>query len=110
MTIQEAQAEINKCEQDITRAHSSLCSAAGAVGSSAKECADGSRLRRTLLPLLISLFGIIIFSTAWFWALVLIGTGIYIAYNQNQRAGGVVERVSNEQKTLDATISRNSTI
>ena len=49
MTVQQAQAEINKCEQEIAFAHSSLCIAARTVGSSAKECADGSKTKKTLL-------------------------------------------------------------
>ena len=43
MTAQQAQAEINKCEQDIVRAHSALCNAAKNVGESAKECAIGGK-------------------------------------------------------------------
>lgn len=110
MTVQQAQAEINKCEQDITRAHSSLCSAAMSVGSSAKECADGSKTKKTLLPLLISLIGIFCFAGAWFLGLVLIIVGIAIAYNMNQSAGKVVSKVEAAQKTLNSTIENNSKI
>lgn len=110
MTVQQAQAEINKCEQDITRAHSSLCSAARTVGSSAKECASGSKIKKTLLPLLISLIGIFSLSSATFWGLVLIIVGIVIAYNMNQNAGAVVGKVVTAQKTLNSTIDNNSKI
>lgn len=110
MTVQQAQTEINKCEQDITRAHSSLCSAARTVGSSAKECADGSKTKKTLLPLLISLMGILFFSSAWFLGLVLIIAGIVLAYNLNQSAGSVVSKVEAAQKTLNSTIDNNSKI
>ena len=85
MTVQQAQAEINKCEQEITRAHSALCSAARTVGSSAKECADGSKTKKTLLPLIISVIGIFFyFGSAWFLGLVMIIAGIDKAYNMNQ--------------------------
>lgn len=110
MTVQQAQAEINKCEQEITRAHSSLCSAARAVGSSAKECADGGKTKKTLLPLFISFFGILFFGADWFWGLVLIIGGIVIAYNVNQKAGSVVSKVESAQETLNRTIDNNSQI
>ena len=110
MTVQQAQAEINKCEQDITRAHSSLCSAARSVGASAKECADGSKTKKTLFPLVISLIGIFLFSSSWFLAIVMIITGIVIAYNMNQKAGSVVNKVATAQKQLNITIDNNSKI
>lgn len=110
MTIQQAQAEINKCEQEITRAHSSLCSAAKTVGSSAKQCADGSKTKETLLPLLISLCGIFFFGSAWFLSVILIIVGIFIAYANNQGEGIVVRNVEAAQKTLNSTIDNNSRI
>ena len=110
MTVQQAQTEINKCEQEITCAHSSLCSAARTVGSSAKECADGSKTKKTLFPLLISIIGIFFFSSAWFLGVVLIIVGIVIAYNMNQSAGSVVRNVESAQKTLNSTIDSNSKI
>lgn len=110
MTVQQAQAEINTCEQEITRAHSSLCSAARTVGSSAKECADGSKTKKTLLPLLISIIGIFLFSSAWFLGVILIIAGIVIAYNMNQSAGSVVSKVESAQETLNNTINSNSKI
>lgn len=110
MTIQQAQAEINKCEQEITRAHSSLCSAAKTVGSSAKECADGSKTKETLRPLLISLIGIFFFGSAWFLGLVLVIFGIVIAYNMNRSAGSVIRNVEAAQNTLNSTIDNNSKI
>jgi len=110
MTVQQAQAEINKCEQEITRAHSSLCSAARTVGSRAKECADGRKTKKTLLPLIISVIGIFFFGSAWFLGLVMIIAGIVIAYNMNQSAGSVVSKVEAAQKTLNSTIDNNSKI
>lgn len=111
MTVQQAQAEINKCEQEITRAHSALCSAARTVGSSAKECADGSKTKKTLLPLIISVIGIFFyFGSAWFLGLVMIIAGIDKAYNMNQSAGSVVSKVEAAQKTLNSTIDNNSKI
>ena len=110
MTVQQAQDEINKCEREITRAHSSLCSAARTVGSSAKECADGSKAKKTLLPLIISIIGIFLFSSAWFLGVILIIAGIVIAYNMNQRAGSIVSNVESAQKTLNSMIDSNSKI
>lgn len=110
MTVQQAQAEINKCEQEITRTHSSLCSAARRIGSSAKECADDSKTKKTLFPLIISLIGIFCFGSAWFLGVVLIIVGIVIAYNMNQSAGSVVSKVEAAQKTLNSTIDNNSKI
>lgn len=110
MTVQQAQTEINDCEKKITHAHYSLCSAARAVGASAKECADGSKTKKTLLPLLISIIGILLFSSAWFLGVVLIIVGIVIAYNMNQSAGSVVSNVESAQDTLNRTIDSNSDI
>lgn len=110
MTVQQAQAEINKCEQEITRSHSSLCSSARSVGASAKECADGSKTKRTLMPLIISVIGIFFFSSAWFFGLVLIAAGIFIAYNMNQSASSLVSKVESAQRTLNSTIDSNSKI
>lgn len=110
MTVQQAQAEIDKCEQEITRAHSSLCSAARTVGSSAKECADRNKTKKTLFPLLISLVGFFLFGSAWFLGLVLIVVGIFIAYSMNQSAGFVVRKVVDAQKTLNNTVDNNAKI
>ena len=110
MTAQQAQSEINKCEQDIIRAHSSLCSAARSVGANAKECADGSKTKETLLPLIITLLGIFFFSTAWFIALCMIIGGIAMAYNSNQSANSVVNEVESAQRRLNSTIDDNSKI
>ena len=110
MTVQQARAEINTCEQKITRAHYSLCSAARTVGSSAKKCADGSKTKKTLLPLLISIIGIFLFSSEWVLGVILIIAGIVIAYNMNRSAGSVVSKVESAQKTLNSTIDSNSKI
>ena len=110
MTAQQAQAEINKCEWDITRAHSSLCNAARSVGLSAKECADESKTKKTLYPLIISVMGILFFSSAWFLGIVLIIAGIVIAYNMNQQASSVVNKVESAQRQLNSTIDNNSKI
>ncbi len=110
MTVQQAQAEIEKCEQEIMRAHSSLCSAARMVGSSAKECADGSKTKKTLFPLLISLIGILISVADGFSGLVLIIVGIAVAYNMNRKAGSVVNKVESAYKQLNSTIDNNSKI
>ena len=108
MTVQQAQAEINHCEQEIIRAHSSLCSAARMVGSSAKKCADSGKTKKTLSPLTI--IGIFFFGSAWFLGVILIIAGIVIAYNMNQSAGSVVSKVESAQKTLNSTIDSNSKI
>lgn len=112
MTVQQAQAEINKCEQEITCAHSSLCSAARTIGSSAKECADRSKARKILFPLIISLVGIFffLFGSAWFLGLVLIIVGIVIACIMDQSASLVSSKVAAAQKMLNSTIDNNSII
>ena len=110
MTVQQAQAEINKCEQEIIYAHSSLCGAARVVGLRAKECADKSKTKKTLFPLIISIIGIFLFEAHWFLGLVLIVVGIVIAYNKNKSAGSVVGKVEMAQITLNSTIDNNSKI
>lgn len=110
MTAQQAQAEINKCEQDIIRAHSALCNAAKNVGESAKECARGGKTRKTLMPLIISLIGVFLSSFLGFFSVVLVIAGIIIAYTLNQSATAVVNNIDTAQKRLYSTIDSNSVI
>lgn len=110
MTVQQAQSEINKCEQDITRAHSSLCSAAKRVGASTKECANGNKTKKILFPLFISLIGILLFNSTSGISIVLIIAGIVVAYKRSQRAGAIVNNVETAQKQLNNTIENNSKI
>ena len=110
MTTQQAQAEINKCEQEIIRAHSSLCSAARTVGTNAKEFAYRSKIKKTLVPLIISVSGICLFGVAWFLGVVLIIVGIVISYNMHKSASSVASEVEDALKTLNSTIGNNSNI
>lgn len=111
MTVQEARAEINRCEQEITRAHSSLCSDARSFGLRAKERANTLKIIRTLLPLIISVVGLFfIFTDSAFFGWILVVVGVFVSYKQNEDAGLDVFKVDELQKTLDSIIDSNSEI
>lgn len=127
MTVQQAQAEINNCEQEIIRAHSSLCSAARMVGSSAKKCADSGKTKKTLSPLtIIGIFFLVIVTIttyldisgigeyfmmlAFYSALPLIIVGIVRTRNKKRSARWVAGKVEDAQNILNSTIDRNSEI
>lgn len=110
MTAKEAQFEIDRCERDISHAHTSLCSAARDVGSSAEQSIAGKRIGITLLPLIISLVGCFLMenSTSTFLlGLLLIALGIAIAFFAYAKVDAVLTKVKEAQATLNSTIDNN---
>lgn len=111
MTSQEARQQLNACESQITGTYSNLCDAARSMGSSAAQAASSKTTMSTLLPLIISLFGLILcFASHPIWGVIFIIVGIVIAYNTHQSAASVQKNVEQQERSLNNTLDRNSKI
>lgn len=132
MTEQEIRQKIDASERQITTAYNNLRSAARDVGtkgyqaaqteqSSVVSSASGDKAKKTLLPLLISLFGLFLMGAAWFLGLLMIIGGIVLAYNLNQKAdkelrstqstyNARVSAAENQQKNLNSVLDNNTKI
>lgn len=112
MTSQEARQQLNACESQITGTYSNLRDAARSMGSSAAQEASSKTTMSTLLPLIISLFGLILCfaSSHPVWGVILIIVGIVIAYNTHQSAASVQKNVEQQVGYLNNTLDSNSRI
>ena len=111
MTSQEARQQLNACESQITGTYSNLRDAARSMGSSAAQAASSKTTMSTLLPLIISLFGLILCSASHpGWGVILIIVGIVIAYNTHQSAASVQKYVEQQVGYLNDTLDSNSRI
>lgn len=111
MTSQEARQQLDACESQITGTYSNLRDAARSMGSSAAQAASSKTTMSTLLPLIISLFGLILCSASHpVWGVILIIVGIVIAYNTHKSAASVQENVEQRVGYLNNTLDSNSRI
>lgn len=111
MTSQEARQQVEACERQITDAYSNLRDAVRSVGSSTTQAASSKATTNTLLPLIISVLGIILFfSSHPVWGVLLIIAGIVIAYNIDQAEASALNMVKNRQKNLNSILDDNSKI
>ena len=132
MTEQEIKQKISDCDRQISSAYNNLRSAARDVGSrgyqaaqsarsSAVSEASGDKLKKTLLPLLITLFGFFMFGASWFLGPAMIIGGVVLAYNLNQKADAEKRRIEQEynnmvstaeyqQKNLNSVLDNNAKI
>lgn len=111
MTSQEARQQLNTCESQITGTYSNLRDAARSMGASTSRAASSKTTTSTLLPLLISLFGLILCDPSHLvWGVILIIVGIVIAYNTHQSAASVQKNVEQQVGYLNNTLDRNSRI
>lgn len=111
MTSQEARQQVYACENQITGTYSNLRDAARSMGSSAAQAASSKTSTSTLLPLIISLFGLILcFASHPVWGILLIIVGIVIAYNTHQSAASVQKNVEQQVGYLNNTLDSNSKI
>lgn len=132
MTEQEIKQKISDCDRQISSAYNNLRSAARDVGSrgyqaaqsarsSAVSEASGDKLKKTLLPLLITLFGFFMFGASWFLGLAMIIGGVVLVYNLNQKADAEKRRIEQEynnmvstaeyqQKNLNSVLDNNAKI
>lgn len=111
MTSQEARQQLNACESQITGTYSNLRDAARSMGSSTAQAASSKATMNTLLPLIISLFGLILcFASQPVWGVTLIIVGIVIAYKTHQSAASVQKEVERQVGYLNNTLDSNSRI
>lgn len=110
MTSQEAKQQVDACERKVVSAYDNMRSAARTVGTSAVSAAKSKTIMSTLLPLIISIFGLLLFGSHPFWAIVLIVAGILIAYFCHSSAKPIQNTVEGQQKTLNSTLDNNSKI
>lgn len=111
MTSQEARQQLNACESQITGTYSNLRDAARSMGSSAAQAASSQTTMSTLLPLIISLFGLILcFVSQPVLGVLLIIVGIVIAYETHQSAASVQKNVEQQVRYLNNRLDSNSKI
>jgi hypothetical protein len=111
MTSEEARQQLNACESQITGTYSNLRDAARSMGASASQAASSKTLMSILLPLIISLFGVILgFASHLVWGIILITVGILIACSTYQSAASVQENVEQQVRYLNSTLDSNSGI
>lgn len=110
MTSQEARQQLDACESQITGTYSNLRDAARNMGSSAAQAASSKTTMSTLLPFIISLFGLFLSASHPFWGIILIIMGIVIAYNTNKLAASVQKDVEQQVRYLNNTLDSNSKI
>ena len=110
MTTNEARAQLDACERQITSAHSVLKDNARLVGSSAAQAASSATLMKTLLPLILCLIGLFCFAGPWFLGVLLIAGGIFLSYMLHGPAKTAQNQVVNQQKNLNSTIDYKAKI
>ena len=110
MTSQEAKQQVDACERKVVSAYGNMRSAARTVGTSAASAASSKTTMSTLLPLIISVIGLLIFGSHPFWAIVMIIVGIWIAYSSHSSAKSIQNTVEGQQETLNSTLDNNSKI
>ena len=111
MTSQEARQQLNVCESKITGTHSSLCNTARSIGASAAQTAASKTTINTLLPLIISLLGLILcIASHPIWGIIVIIVGIIIAYNTHKSAATVQRNIETQVGYLNNALNSNSKI
>ena len=132
MTEQEIMQSLGTSEYQLVTAYKDLVTAARSVGTEVYRATQSSRARavanassgktaKTLLPLLISLLGILIFSVAWFLGIDLIAGGIIFSYFMNKKANEelsgikrlydtMIETARNQQDSLNSMLDINRSI
>lgn len=111
MTSQEARQQLNICESKITGTYSSLLDAARSIGSSATHTGASKTTMSTLLPLIISLYGLILCIVSHpVWGIIVIIVGIVIAYKTHKSAASVQRNIETQAGYLNNTLNSNSKI
>lgn len=107
MTEKEIRRQIDECERQIIKAGGDLFSAARKVGESAKETAESKKASKTVLPLLLSVLGIILMGTGGgFLGFVMLAGGIVWAWGNHDRETAIVNIVEKQRATLDSALNQ----
>lgn len=111
MTSQEARQQVDACEDQITSTYLNLRDAAKSMGLSAVQAQSSRTTIITMLPLSISLIGLILcFASHPVWGVILIIAGIFFAYSAHVPAASVQEKVEQQVGYLNNTLDSNLTI
>lgn len=111
MTSQEARKQVDNCEIQINEGFNNLRQAARSMGRDTVKSSSSRTVRNTLLPLIVSLIGIALcFFQEYFWGVVLILTGIAIAYGLHQNAKNAENAIVAQNNTLNKVLDSNSNI
>lgn len=106
MTVEQAQAQVDRCEQELRTSHIALCNAASRVGASTKEWVLSMKRKKVWITVLISLIGLCFGG----WGIFIIAGGLYIAYKMNENGNNTLRKVEEGQKNLISTIDANINI
>ena len=111
MTSQEAWQQISECEKKIKDNYSNLCNAANSMGTNVHDAALATTEKSTLLPLIISLAGLVLcFASHPFWGVILIIAGIVCAYYTHDSAASTQKAVDAQVEALRRVLNENSKI
>lgn len=111
MTSQEAEEQVRKCERKIRKKYSNLKDAAKNMGSLASQAQSSSAITKTMLPLIISLIGLLFcFASHTVLGFLFIFLGIIIAFIVRSSADEVQESVEIQEENLNSIIEDNSKI
>ena len=110
MTIKEAEQQIASCENEITMQHQKLVSEAKDMSAEAVRLISGSTRTKTLLPLIVSLIGILIIGSRTFLGILLIGIGVFISFKNNATAKIAKNQVNKLCSDLNTYLDNNSKI
>ena len=106
MTSREAYHQIEVCEKQLVDNFENMRKNAEKVGESALSAARKATLINTMLPLLLSLFGLLIMDSTAFGGVLLIAGGIFLAISSHANAKTAKESIIKEKETLDASIKQ----
>ena len=110
MTSQEAQKKVDQCENAIVAAYRSLHSQAQNTVFNVDKAASGYTSAATLLPLLISVLGLILLFTRHWYGIVFLALGIFIAVKAHGSAKITENRAKSESKSCQNTLNSNRDI
>lgn len=110
MTTQEAKALIDSSENKIITSYSQFYASAEKLRDEGLASARQRTMLHTLLPLILCVIGLLIFSSAWFWGLCLIIGGIVLAAKLYDNAKREEHNVESAARDLDAILKNHQKI
>lgn len=110
MTTQEAKALIDSSENKIITSYSQFYASAGKLRDEGLAGARQRTMLHTLLPLILCVIGLLIFSSAWFGGLCLIIGGIALAVKLHENAKRKEYTVENAARTLENALNEHQKI
>ena len=110
MTTKYAEALIDSSENKIITSYSQFYASAGKLRDEGLAGARQRTMLHTLLPLILCVIGLLIFSSAWFGGLCLIIGGIALAVKLHENAKRKEYTVENAARTLENALNEHQKI